>query len=904
MSKETYHLIPLNKDPDVLLGYQRITPKPSPVEILGQQVSVEEAFDIESTKNSDPFTDSIQSDRSSMSMQSRWSKFKNYCLGAFQTRASDFMKENENYHLLSKRVRDRLAELAVTSDEAQQLALMQQNEERLRNEIKKQSAMLSTLYKESKHLEMIELISKTCRLLMNTRSPQFYPAQFMLVLELVEHFGNIVYDRISSHESAKGNFLESKEGCRELLCLNWSMILCRTDRLLPRLLLEIAFLRSTKFHPFRTTKESIQNIIGAIPGLGSGSSGIYVRAYLVYTLYTYFPETSCDILLPLFTSYATFLLHFKNRGFSRQFNIIDYSFSKYIETHRPALEFFVSVMVSVGDINFLKEALNEFYSVGIPSSFILSVLLDELPPKFVAKIYNVLLMLIDKSDDVIPKPTLLYKLINSLNNTVISDNVIELMNDIWNRMGAFVNIEDFIYVASPLTKFIAKFCQPHYLNYFLKNVVTLLRKNIQSRKSELNENNNGVGKLSDKLSNNVSECIIYAVKSGKNFAEVLQHINSIVDLMDFLNERSLVEISRFILNDVSVKQFELNDPLCVRILLELSQILYQSLNILSPVDVIEKTNQVIEWFLFHVDFGNNIEAHLNFLLSARSSFPSSDRILSTISRISFRLATLVYSRKRGNYDVITRSLLSFAFVTIPTITNVIERSKLLLLGSNVSLTCNVICFAHSFYNEFVNTIEDIQPSKDLFELYIKALNLVLIMPSPIDNNNPYEHIKKLIIQAIRKEWNDSEPVDLALESIILMAHSLRSEYNLKINGVDSNDVLFAGNDSDFKKNGQVFIDQMLPRFLSAIQRYGDKGVIAMKTKVPIIALHALAAFPDVFEWDKKGELLRFLKKLANLATKGDNKQIKELKESTAKHLHFVFANVEEAQDFLSVFDSA
>jgi hypothetical protein len=46
--------------------------------------------------------------------------------------------------------------------------------------------------------------------LVNTKSPQFYPAQFMLVLDLVDAFGKMVFDRVASQAASK-DFLRAKE---------------------------------------------------------------------------------------------------------------------------------------------------------------------------------------------------------------------------------------------------------------------------------------------------------------------------------------------------------------------------------------------------------------------------------------------------------------------------------------------------------------------------------------------------------------------------------------------------------------------------------------------------------------------------------------------------------------------
>lgn len=898
-------LNPIDKDIDLLPGYEVKKLKPSAIDFLEQQVSVDEAF-----SSNTGLLGATETRQDASSLQARWSKFKNFCLTSFQTNASDFAHTNVPI-LFSKQVRDHLAELAVTSDEAQMITLMQQNEEKLRVEIKKQAVELEKLHKQSMHWEMIELISKACQLLINTKSPQFYPAQFMMVLDLVECFGKIVYERIASHPSNK-NFLTAREGTRELLALNWSMILCRTSKLLPRLLLQTAFLRCIKFHPFKTIKMAIDQIISAIPGLGTASSGIYVRSYLVYTIFTFFPETSSDVILPLFTSYTRSLIHIKEKSFAKQFKIIDYTFPKYIETHRPALCFVLSVMVSAGDTGYLKTALDEFNEIGKPSSFILSCLLEELPPKFVSKIYPVLLILIDKCDSVIPQPKLIHALLTSLSQASLADGIMDLMNDIWERMRTFKNVEDFVFVAVPMTKFISLFCPPYYLNLFLSNVVQLLHDNFAGRSNNNNNNkkgaktnaktaSRGTKELSKKLADCVSECITITVNAGVNFAEVLQHVGSIVDLMDFLNENSLVHISRFILNDIMVKPFELNDPLCIRILLELSQTLYQSLNVLTAVDVVEKTNAVIENFLYRVDFGNNVDAHLNFLISARQNFPTSPQLLSSISRIALRLATHVAATKPPQYNVTLRSLFSFVFVTVPSITDLQERATLQVLCAQTSLVCGVICFAHSYFDEFVDTVKLLPLNRNTYDLIIRALNLLLLMPTKPDVSDPYQQIREFIISSVRKAWPDDESVKLALESLILMPHTLRSQYQNRIPGVYSNDTLFAGND-DFRSKGIQFMTKMLPRFTSALAKFSQKGVMASKTKVPTIALRAMSILPDLYAFNDV--LLAKMKELANFSVQGDSKQIIDLRKATVHHLTHVLANDEKAMKFVRVLSKA
>jgi hypothetical protein len=94
--------------------------------------------------------------------------------------------------------------------------------------------------------------------------------------------------------------------------------------------------------------------------------------------------------------------------------------------------------------------------------------------------------------------------------------------------------------------------------------------------------------LSKKITESVTQCVIYAIHNHRNFRQRLTYTKAIIYLLKFLNENAASGASRTILNHVSIQPFDLNDLLCIQILLELLQILFQLFSIISPVDVIKK----------------------------------------------------------------------------------------------------------------------------------------------------------------------------------------------------------------------------------------------------------------------------------------------------------------------------
>jgi hypothetical protein len=227
------------------------------------------------------------------------------------------------------------------------------------------------------------------------------------------------------------------------------------------------------------------------------------------------------------------------------------------------------------------------------------------------------------------------------------------------------------------------------------------------------------------------------VRAGCNFEEVLAQCPAIIDMMDFLEEETLVKVARAVLADVASKPFPLTNPMCVKILLEMSQVLYQSLTVFTPPDVVREINKEIEWFLYRVDFGANVAAHVQFLQTARASFPGSDIIAAALSYIVFRLAAASKVRRGVEKEQVVRVLMAYALVTIPSIKDLQKRAKLFLQGASVALVCGSAAFAHQFYDELARTLAASPLDASTLQMYIECLNFLLVMPAKPSDADPF-----------------------------------------------------------------------------------------------------------------------------------------------------------------------
>jgi len=886
MSEEIIKLQALNKHSDYLPGYKIIHLERTTENPLEERENFVAPF----TGQVIEISKTVRANSMIDNLTFKWSIFVGYCLDCFKTRASDYIS-SQTIVLFSKRVRDRLVELEVGQEEAVQLVNMMDNEEKLRNEISKRTKLLSTYHCNGDFAKMIEIVTDTCLMLDRNDSPNFFPALFMLVLDIIDCFGNIIYAYISSHKSLESGFLKHNRMTSQQLTIDWSMRLSAITNLLPKILLQISFLRCIKYHPYKTIGNQIELICQSINGIGSSVTSIYLIAYLSFTVFMYFPEQKCDFMSDLFILYTQNIIFLQKFSFMRLFHFhFEYSINQFLLTHEPALDFFIEMLFDLFDASLLQKTFDQFYLQGTPSSFILKSVLKAFPIKYLNEQYPVLLHFIDNADDVVSKAELLYLLSKKLSDSVLLPNLIQTMNDIWTRISSFTDSSDFIYVSAPLSWFICKFCPSQYIELYLRQVASKLSNEYSKRNAD-----DPHRILSKRVVKSVQECIIAAVDSGKNFQELLAHVGSIITLMDFLDDSSLIEVSMYILNDINIKWFELNDPLCIRVLLELSHALQQTISLFSPPDVVERIQKLIEKFLYRVDFGNRIDNHLQFLMSARNMLTTSSHFMIVLSKISLRLCCKVYTKNPTSDRYRVVSLLSFCMVTIPSIEDQIERAGMFLQGSIVSLICREIGFSHIFFDYFVLLSHDLPSNSRLMNFFRTGLAFLYIMPSKPEGDC-LEVFRTLIKMVLRKKWTEDVRMQYALDTIIIGSHMQRKEYMYHINGVPSNDTLYAGSE-EFIQKVQRIMNQMVDRLYKSLKIAYSKGYASEISLIPIQALRAVSELCDLYMNDE--ELEKAIENFMGFVKGNNNLGIKEYQSAVGYHLRKTFNNPKILQTFFA-----
>ena len=180
--------------------------------------------------------------------------------------------------------------------------------------MKKLSDDLDKAWEADERVASLKIAIQLAKLLSDTNYPQFYPVMFVMVTDVLERFGWMVFNRLKNKAEdalSLGNAtrkkarlpddfkpdnvpLIAKETCR-----NWFYKTACIKELLPRLLIETTLLRSYRFLMDGDYGPILSRLGSLSRGLGDPLVSLYAKAYLV---------VKGKDIAPDLTNYATKML--------------------------------------------------------------------------------------------------------------------------------------------------------------------------------------------------------------------------------------------------------------------------------------------------------------------------------------------------------------------------------------------------------------------------------------------------------------------------------------------------------------------------------------------------------------------------------------------------------------------
>lgn len=248
----------------------------------------------------------------------------------------------------------------------------------------------------SDRISALKLAIQAAKLLRDTSVPAFYPILFVLVADIMDTIGRLVYDRIR-HKAEKedggkhvatlppGFTCDDVRAEAKITCRNWFCKIASVQELVPRLYMELAILRCYHFLQRGPPVAQLRRLVGMCRGVGDTLVASYLRAYLAHKGLSLCPPGEKDYLIGQLSDFMPqygLFLHPESAARNAYLASARIPRQDYLNLMDPAVDWQLHCCVRKAEVPVLKRVM-ALGGRSPPPPFLRGVL-QALPPSVVA----------------------------------------------------------------------------------------------------------------------------------------------------------------------------------------------------------------------------------------------------------------------------------------------------------------------------------------------------------------------------------------------------------------------------------------------------------------------------------------------------------------------------------------
>ncbi|EOA39617.1 hypothetical protein CARUB_v10008246mg [Capsella rubella] len=680
----------------------------------------------------------------------------------------------------------------------------------------------------------LKLSIKVTKLLMDTTVLQFYPTVFVIVTDMLDMLGDMVWERIKQKAEldidgtvicSLLNDFQASDICLEAreTCYNWFCKVGSVRELLPRIYLELAILPCWRFL-INQPMEVLDRLLMMVRGLADPLASLYCRLYMVHRMQKFgFCNSGylikCikdieDVLAPILVDKEgySYITDDKKLFFSLIEPAIEYIMKCLFLTGRQEK----NVLGMLEELGFGRKKLHSSYN---PShmSILLHYLLKELPSELVSSLAMEILDMIKCSNDCSFSQVLNYKLLGTrLSEGKSQDGFLSsLINEVIQAASQYQSLYDYLRIIDAYVDLTLQNKMENHLDALLDDIVRLSCDKF----------------LTEEEQASLQSIILKLLSHFENLQEVLS-LNHFIEILDLMSGTSKSSVNMHLLN-MGTRNGCISDSTTVQLLFEVSQALYDATDFVTIKDDDNRqTSHLISRFVEMVDYGAEMERHLMFLAECREAFNGIHELKETLVRSSNTLA--VKALKAGKKHInFVKSCLAFSEVTIPSVSTPTKHLNLYLETAEVALLGGLISHSDGLVMSAVEYLENVAGTDGLRSIDVdsmasvvcKLCSLLVMVPG-----NPEKDVMEILQSIFSATCSSSwamQRLKVKLFCAIISLSSTLSQDNLPYHCANpeiiGNDLLFFG-DSSYKQELVSFTQLVLGELLNAIEKESSQIV--------------------------------------------------------------------------------
>ncbi|XP_052757569.1 VPS35 endosomal protein-sorting factor-like isoform X2 [Galleria mellonella] len=674
------------------------------------------------------------------------------------------------------------------------------------------------------------------KLLSDVTVMQFYPSKFVLITDILDTFGNLVFDRLKlkSYGTAGVNNIQDidpaqvPESAKET-CQNWLFKMASIRELLPRLYMEMSLLKCYLFISKEEIKPAVARLTKMIRGIGNPLVAAYLRVYLCNVASKILGQDSEDIyynnLKEFLDDYQQIFHQMMRKKYEAQLLTMD----KYLNLYVPAVDWLM--YCTLNDSSKCKQTLLEELLAQCEqienNELLLCCVVSAFDSSNIIKKSSCILEMVENDVD---RMVLINEVLSSLGEHLCTaDNYRHqsaetLIQTFWKIASSMQSALHFLQVLEPWLQFACTHLSTQHVNIILRGTIRYMVK---------------CGRPADDFSGNFQFVLKRMLKSIPDVEELflMDAFMPLVELVQTSNARTMM--AKTVLS-MFFSRYDSNcieDHIIISSLMRLCTILHDSINAVTVEDESKLYADLINKFIQAVSYQDDFEQQLNFYVESRSAFIKLDAVLVTlvhaVNALSLRGAGGAGGAGAASGGWLQRACAAYCFVTVPSLHCAITKLHLYLLSGQVALLNNCIGQAEANFKALIGLIPDIpdyiledgqkKPTHTkVAGILSDFLSTMLILPDNLDSNCKAYILSGLIKTIERIHWKKTEPLyySTLLRILDLLCEMTQEKYAYHLDSVLSNDVLY-GSETEFVEIIENYATNICQELLVVLKMLGD-----------------------------------------------------------------------------------
>ncbi|XP_045491545.1 VPS35 endosomal protein-sorting factor-like isoform X1 [Colias croceus] len=642
------------------------------------------------------------------------------------------------------------------------------------------------------------------KLLSDVTVMQFYPSKFVLISDVLDNFGSLVYDRLKkkSFGNLDVKFMDidsnSVPEIAKETCQNWLFKMASIRELLPRLYMEMALLQCYVFISKDEIKATIIRLTKMIRGMGNPLVAIYIRVYLCNIASKLLGKDSEQYFYENLKEFIDEYQQIFHSSMLKKYGTQLLTADQYLNLYVPAVDWLLlgSLNQTTNKQALLDDLLQKCDQIE-NSELLLCCITSAFDSTSIINKSTTILDLIRKNvDGMVMSHQILASLgehlchaesYRQLSSEVLSQNW-------WKLASSMKGTANFLQVLEPWIQFACLQLSTQHINIILRGTIRYMIK---------------CGQPADDYSVQIQAVVKRMLRHIPDVEELflMDAFMPLVELVQTSSARTMMAKTVLSIFFDRYKSVQIDDPIVISSLMRLSRILHDSINAVSVEDESKACAELINKFI-QASHHDDLEQQLNFYVECRAAFIKLDTVLVALVHAVNTLSTLAHEW-RGRW--LQRACAAYCFITVPSLHCALSKATLYLLSGQVALLNNCIGQAEANLKALVGLIPDIpqyiqedgqkKPTHDrVLGLISNFLSTLLVLPDNVDSNSKAYILSGFIKTMEKIQWRKTDALyyTTLLRVLDLLSEMTQEQYAYHIDSVISNDELY-GSDEEFIK---------------------------------------------------------------------------------------------------------